>query len=184
LQRQVRWKYPEHYPRPNGELSDLRYYLSHTWDWCLEKIVGYGYKPFRAFFLLCLSIFTGLFVYWQAANHGVMTPTHPLVYLNEDMPPQCRENWVYSTSSNGSGLHGRDAAGVHAVQPTDLFHRRRHTAGGVQAGSRLESALNRAYGATDAFGKSVRAFQYFQIISGWVLSLLFVSAVSGIIRKD
>jgi hypothetical protein len=39
-------------------------------------------------------------------------------------------------------------------------------------------------GATDAFGKSIRAFQYLQIISGWALSLLFVSAVSGIIRKD
>jgi hypothetical protein len=71
-------------------------------------------------------------------------------------------------------------------QPTDLFHRRWHTAGGVQAGSRLEPARHQArlWRRQTHFGVWVRAFQYFQIISGWVLSLLFVSAVSGIIRKD
>jgi hypothetical protein len=188
LQRQVRWKYPEHYPRPKAIWRKPFWYLAQCWDWFLQWIVGYGYKPFRAFAALAGIMLVGWGVYTHAASKGVMTPTNPLLYLNKDIAKSCSGNWVKNSSPSKDNTF--DCKKLMPPEYTP-FHPLIYS---IDVGIPLVEfkqeadwsprVTKPAYGHPDTLGVWVRRFQYFQIISGWVLSLLFVSAVSGIIRKD
>jgi hypothetical protein len=188
LQRQVRWKYPDHYPRPREIWRKPFWYLAQCWDWFLQWIVGYGYKPFRAFAALAGIMLVGWGVYTHAASNGVMTPTHPLVYLNDKIATSCSGNWVKNSSPSKDNTF--DCKKLMPPEYTP-FHPLIYS---IDVGIPLVEfrqeadwsprVTKPAFGEEDTLGVWVRRFQYFQIISGWVLSLLFVSAVSGIIRKD
>lgn len=110
-QRDVRLTYPEHYPRPKTLIGLVPWSLSIGWDCCLDIFIGYGYKPFRAMSFLILLTLLGWAIYLEAGRQGVMTPTDPLVYLSSDIPAECRNKWVMSTSPGG------DPACMSAMPP-------------------------------------------------------------------
>ena len=166
--------------------------LSTLWHWLQivfrlvfwGPLVSYGYRPGNAVLWLFGFVVIGAFIYGQAAKQGIMAPTHPLIYKEAQaggtIPAWCAENWVYFPDENcatampseysefSSFIYALDVAlpVVNLRMEDDWAPRVVHTDG----------TPNRT-------GWWIRAFEWFLIAAGWILSLLFVSAVGSSIRR-
>lgn len=147
-------------------------------------LVGYGYKPGNALVYLFGLIILGGIVYNQAAKRGIMTPTHPLIFKEAreggSIPAWCAENWVYFPDEN-----------CNAAMPSEYseFQSFIYAADVALPVVNLRMEADWAPrvvftdGTPDKFGWWVRFYEWILIASGWILSLLFVSAVGSSIRK-
>ena len=147
-------------------------------------LVGYGYKPGNALLWLFGLILIGTVVYHQAARQGIMTPTHPLIFKEArpggSMPGHCAENWVYFPDESCT-----------KAMPTEYseFQSFIYSADVALPVVNLRMEIDWAPrvvtvdGKRDWFGWWVRSFEWLLIVSGWILSLLFVSAVGSSLRR-
>lgn len=147
-------------------------------------LVGYGYKPGNALVYLFGLIILGSILYNQAAKRGIMTPTHPLIFKEAreggSIPAWCAENWVYFPDEN-----------CNAAMPSEYseFQSFIYAADVALPVVNLRMEVDWAPrvvftdGTPDQFGWWVRFYEWILIASGWILSLLFVSAVGSSIRK-
>jgi len=172
--------------------------LNNFWRWLQKIFVGHGYRPGTAvIWLLCL-IGAGTLVYDQAARQGIMTPTHPLIFkeatwtgpLDEvptgKIPAGCRQNWVHPKPDDLAAACEKSVPSEYSTFSPFVYSL--DTAIPV-VNFRMESdwsprVVNWETGKHDPAGWWVRTWEWFQIGVGWGLSLLFVSAIGGIIRRD
>ncbi|MDJ0612732.1 MAG: hypothetical protein QNJ29_03590 [Rhizobiaceae bacterium] len=147
-------------------------------------LVGYGYKPGNALLFLFGLILVGSLIYNQAARRGVITPTHPLVYKEArtggSILAWCAENWVYFPDENcASAMPSEYSEFQSFVYAADVAL--------PVINLRMENdwAPRVVYtdGTRDWFGWWVRTWEWFLIAAGWILSLLFVSAIGSSIRR-
>lgn len=150
-------------------------------------LVDYGYRPGNAIIYLIALIFIGTGIYWHAAHSGIMAPTHPLIYKEATnggfIPQRCAENWVHfpkdiaqqcadAMPSEYSEFQSFIYAADVALPIVNL---------------RMENDWSPRvvdiHGNPNWHGWWVRTFEWFLIAAGWMLSLLFASAVGGIIRR-
>lgn len=174
----------KHEPAAQGSLN--------LWHWgqvFFRKIVwgplvGYGYKPGNALVYLFVLIVLGGILYDQAAKRGIMTPTHPLIFKEAraggSIPAWCAENWVYFPDENCASAMPSEYSEFEAfIYAADVAL--------PVVNLRMESdwapRVVFTDGTRDNFGLWVRAYEWFLIAGGWILSLLFVSAVGSSIRK-
>lgn len=186
--RRTRRDFPESYGGPARGEFNLRWWATRKFEWFLEKGVGYGYKPQNAAIaLFAISLFMWL-VYWDAAYRGVMTPTHPLVFQSGSLPQVCRDNWAKFTSPGIGGKPECMKAMPPEYSPFNPFMYSLDVGIPlVEFGQEADwspRATKPPNGESDFAGSVVRFLMYLQILSGWILSLLFVSAVSGVIRRE
>lgn len=147
-------------------------------------LVGYGYKPGNALVYLFALIMLGTIIYDQAAKRGIMTPTHPLIFKEArtggSIPAWCAENWVYFPDENcASAMPSEYSEFQSFIYAADVAL--------PVVNLRMESdwapRVVFTDGTRDKFGWWVRIYEWFLIAGGWILSLLFVSAVGSSIRK-
>jgi hypothetical protein len=147
-------------------------------------LVAYGYRPGNAILWLALFVIIGTLVNGWAARNAIMTPTHPLIYKEArsggSIPAWCAENWVYfpdescasampsEYSEFNSFIYTLDVAlpVVNFRMEEDWAPRVVHTDG-----------------SPNSWGWSVRLYEWILIAAGWILSLVFVSAVGSSIRR-
>lgn len=147
-------------------------------------LVGYGYKPGNALLFLFGLILIGTLIYSQAAQRGIITPAHPLVFKEAraggSIPAWCAENWVYFPDENcASAMPSEYSEFQSFIYAADVAL--------PVINLRMENdwAPRVVYtdGTRDWFGWWVRSWEWFLIAAGWILSLLFVSAVGSSIRR-
>lgn len=176
-----------HEPRPDGLWARAMRSLANFWRWIQKIFIGHGYRPGVAVIWLLGLIFVGGGVYQFAARDGIMAPTHPLIFKeakNGFIPQGCAENWVYYPRELRSQClkaipseYSEFQALVYSFDvaiPVVNF--------------RMEDDWSPRVVTTsgDRYwpGWWVRSWEWFQIGAGWALSLLFVSAIGGVIRRD
>ncbi len=147
-------------------------------------LVGYGYKPGNALLYLFALIMLGTIIYDQAAKRGIMTPTHPLIFKEAraggTIPAWCAENWVHFPDENcASAMPSEYSEFQSFIYAADV------ALPVVNLRMEVDWAPRVVFtdGTRDNFGWWVRLYEWFLIASGWILSLLFVSAVGSSIRK-
>ena len=147
-------------------------------------LVDYGYRPGKALLWLAGFIVLGSIVYWHAAMNGVMTPTHPLVFKEAraggSIPAWCAENWVhFPDESCLSAMPSEYSEFNPVVYAADV------AIPVVNLRMEVDWAPRVVYtdGSRDRLGWWVRTWEWILIAAGWILSLLFVSAVGSSIRK-
>lgn len=147
-------------------------------------LVGYGYKPGNALVYLFTLIVLGGILYGQAAKHGIMTPTHPLIFKEAraggSIPAWCAENWVYFPDENCAlSMPSEYSEFQSFIYAADV------ALPVVNLRMEVDWAPRVVFtdGTRDNFGWWVRTYEWFLIAAGWILSLLFVSAVGSSIRK-
>jgi cytoskeletal protein CcmA (bactofilin family) len=147
-------------------------------------LVGYGYKPGNALVYLFALIMLGTIIYDQAAKRGIMTPTHPLIFKEAreggSIPAWCAENWVYFPDENcGAAMPSEYSEFQSFIYAADV------ALPVVNLRMEVDWAPRVVFtdGTPDQFGWWVRFYEWILIASGWILSLLFVSAVGSSIRK-
>ncbi|MEO0328603.1 MAG: hypothetical protein AAF217_08400 [Pseudomonadota bacterium] len=146
-------------------------------------LVAYGYRPGNAILWLVLFVAIGTGINHWAAKQGIITPTHPLIYKEAraggSIPAWCAENWVYFPDENcASAMPSEYSEFNSLVYTMDVAL--------PVVNLRMEDdwAPRVVYtdGTRDKGGWWVRLYEWFLIASGWILSLLFVSAVGSSIR--
>lgn len=147
-------------------------------------LVGYGYKPGNALVFLFGLVLLATGLYHQAAQRGVMTPTQALIFKEAraggSIPAWCAENWVYFPDENcASAMPSEYSEFQSFIYAADVAL--------PVINLRMEDdwAPRVVYtdGSRDWFGWWVRTFEWFLIAAGWILSLLFVSAIGSSIRR-
>jgi hypothetical protein len=148
-----------------------QYFRGHPgWLWygVFGKLIGYGYKPWRAFFVSVVIIGVGSLIFSFGHRRRLITPTSEAAYGTEGGTPQLLESYprfnslVYSLETfvplvkMGVGDHWMPNAnrgrwvGVEAVG---------FTTGGL-----------------------LRLYYWFHITAGWVFSALWVGALTGLVK--
>ncbi|MEE9315204.1 MAG: hypothetical protein V3V02_11200 [Rhizobiaceae bacterium] len=158
------------------------------WNFIQSAVVSYGYRPGKAVFFLAGMIVLGSVIYYAAARDGIMTPTHPLIFketVNGFIPKACSENWVYPAA----GIRAKCEAAVPSEYSTfNAIIYSIDTAIPV-VNFRMEAdwsprVVTWDEGKPYSLGWWVRTWEWVQIAFGWGFSLLFVSAIGGVIRRD
>ncbi len=113
-----------------------------------------------------------------------MTPTHPLIFKEAraggSIPAWCAENWVHFPDENcASAMPSEYSEFEPFIYAADV------ALPVVNFRMEVDWAPRVVFtdGTRDNFGWWVRTYEWFLIAAGWILSLLFVSAVGGSIRK-
>ncbi len=147
-------------------------------------LVDYGYRPGNALIWLFLVILVGTAIYSFAAKQGIMTPTSPLIFKEArqggTIPAWCAENWVYFPDENcGSAMPSEYSEFQSFIYAADVAL--------PVVNLRMEDdwapRVVHTDGTSNPVGWWVRTFEWFLIAAGWILSLLFVSAVGSSIRR-
>jgi hypothetical protein len=129
----------------------------------LNATIGYGYRPFRAFWWLAAFILAGFVLYSGGYRLGDIAPTEKEAYIwfntAQTIPPNYEEfhALIYSIENTVPFVR---------LGQVDHWQPDPHPKAGVPF-----VALLRFYG-------------WFQILIGWVLGTLFIAGVTGIVRKD
>ena len=114
-----------------------------------------------------------------------MAPTNPLIYTRAKdgfIPSDCAKNWVFpppeianecrkAVPSEYGEFHSLLYAADLALPVVDL-----------RMTSDWSPRVVHTDGSPNAYGRVMRWFEWLLIALGWMLSLLFVSAIGGIVR--
>lgn len=180
--------------------EQIGFSVSSIWHWLQilfrvflwGPVVAYGYRPGNALLWLFGFILVGSLIYHKAANEGVMAPTHPLVYKEASggfIPKICAENWVYFEYIRG--IDDDTVARCKSAVPSEYSEFQSFVYAADVAlpivNLRMEDdwapRVVDTAGLPHKMGWWVRTFEWMLIAIGWILSLLFVSAVGASIRR-
>ena len=160
-------------------------WLTVFWNFLQGALVHYGYRPGRAMLYLIGVVVAGSLIYHLAARDGIMTPTHPLIFKEAGnlFPQKCTENWVYfpedvkpDCEAGIPSEYSEFNAIIYSLDTAlPIVNLRMES----DWSPRVVTTRGKRYWP----GWWVRAWEWVQISLGWLLSLIFVSAVGGIIRK-
>ena len=158
------------------------------WNFIQWLVVSYGYRPGKAVFYLFGMVAIGSVIYHFAARDGIMTPTHPLIFREAVagfIPKQCSKNWVYPAKDIKAKC---EAAVPSEYSSFNAIVYSFDTAIPV-VNLRMESdwsprVVTWDKGLPYSPGWWVRTWEWLQIGFGWGFSLLFVSAIGGVIRRN
>lgn len=158
-----------------------------------KALIGYGYRPLSlgawmlAVWLLCA------FVYWSAALQGVMAPSNPLVFQN--MPEykschgsclsyyeSCKTNW-YLCEALPEEYTGFSplAYSLDVLLPLVNLQQEQDWAPLIPT---PKGTWYQEFFGNWSFKHLVRLVLWFEILFGWVASLLLVAVVSGLTKRS
>ncbi len=185
----------DHEPRPKEAFPAFIRHLTVFWKHVEKLVVGHRYRPGFAVFWLLGLVFIGAAIYQTAALNGIMTPTHPLIFKETTkgfIPEACSKNWVYPEQSISDTCakavpseYSTFNAFVYSLDvaiPVVNFRMEDDWSPRVvdwKTGNAPKWSAFPKWG-----GWWVRSWEWVQILLGWAFSLLFVSAISGVIRRD
>ena len=172
--------------------------LEVFWNDLQGLLVDYGYRPGKAVIFLIGVIVVGAAIYSAAARYGIMTPAHPLIFKEAGnlFEVHCTQNYIYKPEE----LSDKEWADCQRGMPSEYstFSALIYSADVALpiVNFRMENDWSprvvdwRTGEAPDhtarplwGWGWWVRTWEWVQITLGWLLSLIFVSAVGGIIRR-
>jgi hypothetical protein len=154
--------------------------------WLFGFLAGYGYHPLRLFMsLVGVWLFCGVMYWWLAFSpHNAIGPTDPLVFQNDTYAactPKENGTWVLCAQLPAEYTAFSSLAySLDILLPlVDLGQEKRW-------GPLVPAPTSEFFCELLSFSPQhwVRLFNWFQILYGWVASLLFVAIVSGMARRS
>ena len=157
-------------PRPLNCLLVALKLLFSAWLWYgfFGKIIGYGYRPWRAFWISLTVIGIGCWVFWGGYRHGLITPTDDKAYVVEK-----------NGKRHLSELYPKFDSFVYSLEsfvPLVKLGISDHWAPNANRSLRIGSA------SFPKAGSLLRGYLWFHIIAGWVLGSLWVGAITGLAK--
>lgn len=161
-------------------LSNL---VARGWHYAYGKLSGYGHKPQRIVYLTLLLVALSSLAYYEGRDHGLIAPTNPLVHL--------------SAQTRDCGTLGDLDVRYHWTDPACLvppeystfqpfFFALDVTLPFVDLHQEADwgPVVTNATGKTLWGGRALRWLMWFNIVFGWIASLMFVAIVSRLVEKD
>ena len=110
---------------------------------------------------------------------------HPLIYKEAharkvvSISPECKENWVYTSKNCAKSMPSEHSEFQPFWYSFDVLL----PVVNLRQQDDWSPRVTHVDGSNWWAGRLVRWWEWFQIAAGWVLSLLFVSAIGGIIKR-
>lgn len=172
----------------------LNWGFANALHYCYGKLIGYGYRPMQLvpWFLGVWLLTTAL--YWHAANQGaVFAPSDPLIFQNEAYitcqpssddtfrPAPGTGNW-YLCNALPQEYTGFSpiAFSLDLLLPLVDLHQEKDWAPLIET---PKANVGEELMGFFTLKRFVRFVMWFEILAGWVFSLLFVVIVSGLARR-
>lgn len=147
-----------------------------------KALIGYGYRPLRlGAWMLAVWLFCA-FVYWTAALQGVMAPSNPLVFQNMPQYKSCRPNW-YLCEALPEEYTGFSPLAYSLDVLLPLVNLQQEQDWAPLIPTPKGTWYQELFGNW-SFKHLVRLVIWFEIIFGWVASLLLVAVVSGLTKRS
>ena len=175
----------KHQPRPRRPIARILRRLNIFWrSAVLGPFIDYGYRPGKAGLYLIAIGFVGALIYWWAAAAGIITAANPLVYKEAYenggiISPECKDNWVYTSSNCANSMPSEHSEFQPFWYSFDVLL----PVVNLRQQDDWSPRVTHVDGSNWWAGRLVRWWEWFQIAAGWVLSLLFVSAIGGVIKR-
>ena len=175
----------KHQPRPRRPFARMVRNLNIFWRRAvLGPFIDYGYRPGKAGLYGIAIGLVGALIYWWAAVAGIITPANPLVYKEAHLvdgiiSPECKINWVYTSKNCATTMPSEHSEFQPFWYSFDVLL----PVVNLRQQDDWSPRVVHANGSNWWAGRLVRWWEWFQISAGWVLSLLFVSAIGGIIKR-
>ena len=163
----------------NWQFKKFTHPFSADWWWyaCFGNLIGYGYQPWRPFFMSLGLILVGAFLFRRAYATGLVAPTKESAYVNHDgtslNPPPNQRPIAES--------YPRFSAVVYSLEsftPLLKLDQSSNWAPNANRGTPLHLGRLRL-GTT---GSWLRLYLWVHIILGWVLTSLWVGSITGLVK--
>jgi hypothetical protein len=143
-------------------------FLGQGWWWYnfFGRFIGYGYAPWRAFALSIVMILIG-YALFKAGSNGVILPTKENGYERSA-----------TASANGDAHNPRAISKQYPVFSPFIYSVESFT-----PLLKLDQSANWAPDANQPAGRLLRYYLYFHIACGWLLTSLWVGAVTGVVKS-
>jgi hypothetical protein len=146
------------------------------WYYLLGPLIGYGYRPWNAFYLSLLFIGIGWVLFHAGQCWGLVTPTNKDAYVNKNSK---KENEL--SDEDLSQFYPRFDAFVYSLETFVPFLKLWMSDYWAPNATRLNclKVLKRQLPIT---GRRLRFYLWVHVASGWVLTTLWVGGLTGLLK--
>lgn len=144
-------------------------------------LIGYGYRPLRLLLWMMLVWLASAVIYWMAALHGVMGPSNPLLFNEPKLNALCRDNW-YLCAALPEEYTGFSplAYSLDVLLPLVSLDQEKDWAPLIPT---PESSWWKEWLTNWTFKHFTRLVVWFEVLFGWISSLLLVAVFSGLTKR-
>ena len=151
------------------------------WWWYnfFGSLIGYGYAPFRAFLMSVAIILLGAFLFHVGSCHGLISPTREGAYAKAP-----NGQFVLDNSGRREVLEDYPAfdAFVYSLESFVPLIKFDQTANWTPNANR-RTEISSFYLRVPFTGRFLRYYLYCHIAAGWLLTSLWVGAVTGLVKS-
>lgn len=163
----------------NQERAKFTQFPHGEWWWynCFGWLIGYGYAPWRAFAISVAMILFGAFLFRCGFRHGLIAPTSDNAYAKEPHAQLILENGQPKISETYPVFN----ALVYSLESfVPLLGLDQSTNWTPNANRRSEISI--FHRRVPCSGSFLRYYLYFHIAAGWLLTSLWVGAITGLVK--
>lgn len=135
-----------------------------AWSWFLRSTIGYGHEPMRALGWSAVIVAIGWMIFWRGYHVALMVPSEKDAY---ESLGQTGEVPAYYQRFNSL------VYSLETFLPLVDLHQGKYW-----------SPSGKSVGQRRAFARFLPWYLRFQILSGWLLSTMFVAGLTGLVHKD
>ena len=153
-------------------------FLARRFHWLYGLVAGYGHRPMRIVWSMLLVCAFCSLAYYAGRNSGLIGPSAPVLQLSERLK-DCGAEGIPWTSPNCPmppeySTFQPFLYSVDVIIPFVDLHQESEW-GPIVAG---------AHGETLWGGRALRWLLWFEIIFGWIASVMFVGIIGRLVDKD
>lgn len=163
----------------NRERARLTRFRQQGWWWynLLGRLIGYGYAPWRAFAMSLGMILLGYFLFYLGSTHDLISPANDYAYAKAPNGQVILEDGGKKISEEYPVFHSFYYS-LESFTPLLKLDQSAHWRPNANHGA--EIPLFRFWAPRT--GELLRYYLYFHIAAGWVLTSLWVGAITGLVK--
>lgn len=162
----------------NRERARFADFPHQSWWWynLFGKLIGYGYRPWRAFALSAAMILLGTFLFYVGFAHDLVSPTSENAYVKAPNGQVIEERGRPKPSETYPVFN----AFFYSLESFTPLLKLDQSANWTPNANRFTeiSTLHRKVPT----GSLLRYYLYFHIAAGWLLTSLWVGAITGLVK--
>ena len=162
--------------------SHLHWRLEWLWYGFLGKFIGYGYRPWKAFYISLVVIGIGWLLFRLGFEWNLMTPTDDKAYA---VASNTALQVAKQRTSQVRDTYPKFNAFVYSMEtfvPLLKLGIGEHWTPNAHRGLKLPVGWLSLIGFPGTTGSLLRYYLWFHIIIGWVLTTLWVGGLTGLVK--
>ena len=162
----------------NRERARFTHFPQQAWWWFFGFVSGYGYRPFRALGLSVVMILLGWILFSAGYSVGLFSPARDGAY-EKDASGQVPREIERRKIAADYPVFSAPAYSIESFIPLLKFDQ----SANWQPNANRATVCRMCEGKMAISGRVLRWYLWFHIVIGWVLTSLWVGAVTGVVKS-